>query len=72
MLTKSYFTRCFYFTSTLLLTSSLRDAFTPQRNVLLAIFRSPEVPMLSRSFLNAFTDDFVRFEAQWREKTANF
>ena len=47
-------------------TSALRDAFTPERNVPLTIFRLPGVSMLSRSFLRAFTADFVRFEGQLR------
>ena len=47
-----------------LLTSTLRNAFTPKRNGPLTIFRLPEVSMLSRSFLNTLTEDFVRFEAQ--------
>ena len=45
---------------------TVRDAFTRKRNVLLAIFRLPEVPMLPRSFLNAFTVNFASFEVQLR------
>ena len=37
-----------------------------KRNVLLAIFRLPKVPMLPRSFLNAFTVNFASFEVQLR------
>ena len=49
-----------------LLTSSFRDALIPERNVPLTIFRLPGNPTLSRSFTNAFTGDFARFEAQLR------
>ena len=55
-----------------LLTSTLREAFIPEGNLPLTIFRLPGNPTLSRSFMNAFTGDFARFEAQLRQNTAIF
>ena len=49
-----------------LLTSTLREAFIPEGNLPLTIFRLPGNPTLSWSSMNAFTGDFARFEAQLR------